>query len=205
MTNPESFVNWWNSSLSLPSVSFCRGVLHLLRSPSQFSTLCQVHKKCQYSCDPLLCAKWIVKASRNLYIPAFHTYPSHLGMYCFWNDWKQFLIFLKKILFIHLRERERAWAGRGAEGEAEADSPLSREPDAALDPRTPKITTWAKGRCSTTDPPRYHSTPHLLLLHSHPPYLALAFSTACITPATAQAHFYAVPKPFPWIYFAGLH
>ena len=40
--------------------------------------------------------------------------------------------FLKNILF----ERERAQAGRGAEGEGEADSPLSREPDVGLDPGT---------------------------------------------------------------------
>ena len=31
---------------------------------------------------------------------------------------------------------ERAQAGGGAEGEGKADSPLSREPDVGLDPRT---------------------------------------------------------------------
>jgi len=35
-----------------------------------------------------------------------------------------------------LRERERAQAGRVAEGEGEAGSLLSRKPDAGLDPRT---------------------------------------------------------------------
>ena len=34
-----------------------------------------------------------------------------------------------------MREREHQWWG-GAEGEREADSPLSREPDAGLHPRT---------------------------------------------------------------------
>ena len=40
-----------------------------------------------------------------------------------------------KIVFIYLRKREHE-QGRGAEREAEADSPLSREPDAGLNPRT---------------------------------------------------------------------
>ena len=36
------------------------------------------------------------------------------------------------------RERERAPAEGTAEGEGEADSPLSREPKVGLDPRTPR-------------------------------------------------------------------
>ena len=40
--------------------------------------------------------------------------------------------FLKDFLYL----RERAGKGRGVEGEGEADSLLSREPDAGLDPRT---------------------------------------------------------------------
>jgi len=50
----------------------------------------------------------------------------------------QIKLFFLKMLFIHLRERERdrAEAGREAEGEREADSPLSREPDRGLDPRS---------------------------------------------------------------------
>ena len=32
--------------------------------------------------------------------------------------------------------REHEWELGGAEGEGEADSPLSREPDAGLNPRT---------------------------------------------------------------------
>ena len=39
------------------------------------------------------------------------------------------------ILFIHLREREQAQAGGTAEGEGEAGSLLSGEPNAGLDPR----------------------------------------------------------------------
>ena len=35
------------------------------------------------------------------------------------------------------REREGVQAGGGVEGEGEADSPLSRDPDVKLDPRTP--------------------------------------------------------------------
>jgi len=41
--------------------------------------------------------------------------------------------FLKKILFIYLREREYKPGGE-AEGEGEADSPLSREPNEGLIP-----------------------------------------------------------------------
>jgi len=48
-----------------------------------------------------------------------------------------------KMLFICLRQRERARVGGGTEGEGEADFPLSREPDVGPDPRTPRITTPA--------------------------------------------------------------
>jgi len=48
---------------------------------------------------------------------------------------KSIIIFLK-ILFVYLN-REQAQAGRvQAEGEGEAGSPPSKEPDAGLDPRT---------------------------------------------------------------------
>ena len=43
---------------------------------------------------------------------------------------------LKKKRKNYLFEREHEWEGEGAEGEREAGSPLSREPDAGLDPRT---------------------------------------------------------------------
>ena len=47
--------------------------------------------------------------------------------------------FLKRVLFIYLTESASEHEqGRGAEGEGEADSPLSREPDSRLDPRTPR-------------------------------------------------------------------
>jgi len=50
--------------------------------------------------------------------------------------------FFFKILFIHLtqkeRERQRIQARGVAEGEGEADSLLSREPDVGLHPRTLK-------------------------------------------------------------------
>lgn len=47
---------------------------------------------CPY--DPLLCLEWIMKDSRSLCTPAFHTYPSVLGRYCFWNGQKFFIFFL---------------------------------------------------------------------------------------------------------------
>ena len=40
------------------------------------------------------------------------------------------------------RERETAWAGGGAEGKEESDSPLSREPDPGLNPKT--LRSWLK-------------------------------------------------------------
>ena len=46
-----------------------------------------------------------------------------------------FCFFLKDV--IYLRERIPA----GVEVEGEADSPLNREPNAGLDPRTPRIMT----------------------------------------------------------------
>jgi len=42
-----------------------------------------------------------------------------------------------KILFIYLRERERERAQAGGAAEEEAGSPLSKEPNVALEPRTP--------------------------------------------------------------------
>ena len=43
-------------------------------------------------------------------------------------------LFLKD--FIYLFDRQRSQVGREAEREEEAGSPLSREPNAGLDPRT---------------------------------------------------------------------
>ena len=40
-----------------------------------------------------------------------------------------------------MTERERAQAGEAAKGEGEADSPVSREPNVGLDPRTLGIMT----------------------------------------------------------------
>lgn len=48
-----------------------------------------------------------------------------------------FVLFFN-ILSIYFRERERASTGGGAEGEGQADSTLSMEPEAALNLRTPR-------------------------------------------------------------------
>ena len=45
------------------------------------------------------------------------------------------MLFLKDFIYLFEKEREYEWEG-GAEGEEEADSAPSREPDAELDPRT---------------------------------------------------------------------
>ena len=51
-----------------------------------------------------------------------------------------FILFYFKIVFIYLREGERASEHRQTEGQAEAEgeagSPPSKEPDVGLDPRT---------------------------------------------------------------------
>ena len=51
-------------------------------------------------------------------------------------------------------------AGEAAEGEGEADSPLSREPDAGLNPRTLRSGPELKADASPTEQPRY-SIPYL--------------------------------------------
>ena len=56
--------------------------------------------------------------------------------------------FFKIYLFIweRERERERAWAGAGAEieGEFQAESLLSMEPDTGARSHNPEIMTWAE-------------------------------------------------------------
>jgi len=52
------------------------------------------------------------------------------------KGWSGFFFLFLFLNFICLFERERAQAGCGAEGGGEADSPLSREPDAGLYPRS---------------------------------------------------------------------
>ena len=52
-------------------------------------------------------------------------------------DFRYFKFFkFLKILFIYLFERESMKGGGGAEGEEEADFPLSRESNVRLHPRT---------------------------------------------------------------------
>ena len=63
--------------------------------------------------------------------------------------------FFFKILFIYLRESERAQAGGPAEGEGEAGSPPSREPDVGLDPRTPRSPPQVKADAQPIEPPRH--------------------------------------------------
>ena len=45
------------------------------------------------------------------------------------------------------------WVGGEAEGEGEADSPLSREPDGGLDPKTPRSQPKLKADSSLMEPP----------------------------------------------------
>ena len=53
------------------------------------------------------------------------------------------------------RDTERAQAGGEAEGEGEAGSPLCREPDMGLDPRTLGSRPELKSDASLTEPPRH--------------------------------------------------
>ena len=52
------------------------------------------------------------------------------------NDFLKRFIYLKKKIYVFERKRELMRAGAGIEAEEEAGSPLRREPDAGLDPRT---------------------------------------------------------------------
>ena len=60
-----------------------------------------------------------------------------LSMGIFFLSLSFFLFFFLDFINLFVRERERAsTAGGAAEGEGEAGSPLSKEPNARLDPRT---------------------------------------------------------------------
>ena len=70
-------------------------------------------------------------------ISAFCLLPClFLGFHIWAHEWNHmvFVIALKLYLFIWQIEREREWAK--AEGVGEAGSPLNREPDVGLDPKT---------------------------------------------------------------------
>ena len=56
---------------------------------------------------------------------------------------------------MYLFERKKTQAGGGAEGEGEAGSPLGREPDMGLDPRTLGSPPEQKSDTSLTEPPRH--------------------------------------------------
>jgi len=59
-----------------------------------------------------------------------------------------------KILFIYLFDRKTAQGGGAAEGEGKAGSPLHREPDVGLDPKTPGPRPEPKADAQPTKPPR---------------------------------------------------
>ena len=54
-----------------------------------------------------------------------------------------------------MRERVRGGGEAEGEGEGEADSPLSREPDAGLEPRTPGLRLKPKADTQPIEPPRH--------------------------------------------------
>ena len=69
-----------------------------------------------------------------------------------------FLLFLRFLkICIHLRVTERDQEHEqmgGSEEEGEADSSLSREPNARVDPRTPRSCPELKADTLPTEPPR---------------------------------------------------
>ena len=67
------------------------------------------------------------------------------------ND--NFLIFYFKI-YLFQRESMWVWAGRGAEVERDADSSLSREPNAGLNPRTLRSCPELRADTQLTEPPK---------------------------------------------------
>ena len=79
----------------------------------------------------------------------------------FFSTWISFyyiLFFLRIYLFIHERYRER---GRDID-KREKQVPQG-EPDVGLETRTLGSRAWAKGRCSTTEPPRRPSFYYILI------------------------------------------
>ena len=75
--------------------------------------------------------------------------------------------FFFKILFIYLREGDRGAEheqGEEAEGEGEADSPLSGEPSVGLYPRTLRSCPEQKEDVRWTEPPRRPSALSFLFM-----------------------------------------
>ena len=81
----------------------------------------------------------------NLVIPFYLL--EELRSFPKWELWSFYLFFKKKILFIYLRDGEPAQAGGGADGEGEADSLLSVEPNVdGVQSQDPEIMTSAEVR-----------------------------------------------------------
>ena len=59
------------------------------------------------------------------------------------------LILFFKFVYLFLRDTER-----GAETQAEGEAGSPGGPQCGTQSQDPGIATWAKGRCSTTEPPR---------------------------------------------------
>ena len=92
-----------------------------------------------------------IKLERSTYMQFFYNKYSTINICSFPYDFlfKIYIyIFFRFYLFIHKMHRERQ---RHRQREKQAPC---RGPDAGLDPRTPRVTPWAEGRCSTTEPPR---------------------------------------------------
>ena len=109
---------------------------------SLISTFCGVDRatptfSCCFLCIPL--KKFTSDSSLSVYLKCV-SHKKHMLGSCF---------FLRIYLFTHERPRERE-----AEAQAEREAGSLQEPDAGLDPRTPRVTPWAKGRCSTAELPR---------------------------------------------------
>ena len=77
---------------------------------------------------------------RLIWRPKTFEYSPNKIMPCNYYCFDPTFIYFLKILIIYLTEREcvhkHKWGEWQAEGEGEADSPWSREPDAELDPKT---------------------------------------------------------------------
>ena len=80
--------------------------------------------------------EWIVFLLMGFETSLYSLDTSPLSGMCFANIFSQsvYLKFLKDNLFIYFRESKHKWGG--AEGEKEADSLLSREPNVGLHPET---------------------------------------------------------------------
>ena len=123
--------------LTLLGIYFVEGILvDALHTISHLILTTILQSEYKYSHAPLIAPPWRMTPVIDT------TYGSSNFYFILFK-----IFFLKIYLFIWQREGEHKQGEQQAEGEGEADSPLSKEPHVGLNPTG--IMTWAEGRCLT--------------------------------------------------------